>query len=296
MHGTWNACVAAGVALATAVSLGCERRTAVGKRTDVPVSAPSPKTPRPTAPTASSSRSALRRTLPVRAAPSSSALPSPRPDVGKLVRVPIPDDRTAVVVAGASGTERVGVYLHGVCGNLFAIEDWALSASRYITTVALFGDRECADRTRFKWTAGADAVHSRIQAALAQVKSQLPGPLDIRKVIIMGYSQGALWAQGLAHRYPDRYPWVWLGGVPTTPSITKLGRASRVAVVGGAREDTSHMQAGVKALAEAKVAARFFRLPGAAHGQYGAGSPEVVANTLQFLLSPAPAAASAPAE
>jgi predicted esterase len=189
------------------------------------------------------------------------------------------------VVHAPATVRRALIYLHGVCGDILAIRSWAEAASAFGTLVALFGDAPCRRHPgRFSWQAPVEQMQKRIDRALEVVADARGGLLDRQHLTVIGYSQGASRAELLVQRFPERYPYVVLGGDPTEPSPERLHTARAVAVIGGELDSTRHMQAGAEALLESQMRARFMILPQARHGQYGPEASRVMGEALRWLF------------
>lgn len=226
------------------------------------------------------------------AAPASPPAPPPpelpaQVEPGVLTEVPVRADKAALVVHGTATTRRALVYLHGVCGDITAPKSFAAISQHHGTLIALHGDNAtCPQAGRTRWGRDLNRIDSRIQRAVATVRAARGGLLDAEPLVITGYSQGAARAQDLAWRFPDRYRRVLLAGVPVPPSPFKLGKAERVAIVGGEKEPRKHMEQGLAELQRAQVAAELFVLPKAGHGQYGPDAERVMGDALTWLLKP----------
>jgi predicted esterase len=202
---------------------------------------------------------------------------------GRFENVTLDGERLRIVHAAAH-VERALIYLHGMCGNIEAPAEWAEVVHRYATLIALGADVACDPPGRFKWGLNVHRLHERILAAAASVARLRGGHLDTERMVVMGYSQGATRAAMLTEAHPDRYPWVIAGGIPSKPRVNRIGKAARIAIVGGELEPLEHMHAGVDDLRAAGRTVRFFLLPGAAHGQYGAEGPRVLDAVFRFVL------------
>lgn len=180
---------------------------------------------------------------------------------------------------------RALIYLHGMCGNPEAMNDWAPMASQYGTMVVLRADVPCGDRPGNKWPTDIASIQQRIDRALAAVSEQRGGLLDDRELVLIGYSQGAHRGERLAEAYPARYPYLVLGGPPGAASPERLAAARGVAILGGDREDTTHMEAGDAALRAAGIRSRFFVLTGVGHGSYGPDASKILNEVFDWLLN-----------
>lgn len=197
-------------------------------------------------------------------------------------------------VAHAEGSNRHAlVYLHGMCGDSKGADPWTDLATERGTLVVVRADVPCGDRPGYKWPAEPEAIEARIVRALEQVKSSRNGLLDLDRVTLVGYSQGAHRAELLAARYPDKYKNLVLGGPPTAALPENLKAATRVAVLGGELENATHMKKGASDLAAAGITSRFFLLPKTGHGGYGPEGHRVMAEVFTWLWDASAAPTSA---
>ncbi len=206
-------------------------------------------------------------------------------EVGVRTPVAVPGDQDVVVYSGPADRRRAFVYLHGVCGDPGAVESWVHVVTARGTLVVLRGESPCASRPgRSSWKAPATTIAARIERALAAVRAHRGGLLDSNEAVLIGYSQGAARAEQLARLRPDAFPRVVLASGPTPPEPEALAGAAAVAVLAGSKEYQAPLEIGVAALCEAGLRARFFSLPGAAHGEYGHEGARVVDQVLAWLL------------
>lgn len=175
------------------------------------------------------------------------------------------------------------LYLHGVCGNVYAMHPWAQSIAGRVTTVALLGDGACGGG-RYRWSAYVPSIHERAQRALASLAEE--GVLGERvPLAVFGYSQGATRAEKLASMRPHTYTHVVLGSPPMLPNPAHFAHVSALAVTSGEREDGSALERRVHEIAAAGVRARYFELPGAGHGEFGPRAAEVMRNLIEWLYA-----------
>lgn len=207
----------------------------------------------------------------------------PGVEPGVPVLLPVPNDKPVLVIHAPGDNRRAIVYLHGMCGNVRAVETWKAAAAQHGTLIGLLGDRPCGGG-RFKWTLKVDPIQSRIERAFRAVKAARADLLDNSDLVLFGYSQGADRASVLARRFPGRYRRVVLGGPSHQPKLSNLGEAAAVAVFGGEFETTYHMRSGTEVLAAAGKPARFFLLPSAKHGEYGPEGNRVIDEVLSWVL------------
>ena len=249
-------------------------------------SARPPAAPRPTpAPLPSGAREA-----PAPSVDSGPPLPKNPPPLppgvspGEPVVLKVPKDRPIHVIHADPGVRHAIVYLHGVCGDIYAIRPWGDVVVKHGTMVALLGDGSCGKTSgRYRWGSDTRALDARIDRALGVVKEARGGALDTDEVTVFGYSQGAGRAEALAKRYGDRYTRLVLAGLPAAPSAASFTRARSIAVVTGEREPTTIVDAGLEILRGASKRAELFVLPEAGHGQYGPDARRVLSEMFSWL-------------
>ena len=225
---------------------------------------------------------------PVPASPPSPRLPALPAHIqpGEPVVMKVPGDSPIHVFHAPASSRRAMVYLHGVCGDILAIRSWAKAAAEFATLIALYGDAPCRTQPgRYSWRDPLVTIQKRILHAVEIVAAAREGLLDRDSLTLFGYSQGAARAERLVEQYPERYPYVILGGPPTEPAADPLGSAKAVVVIGGERENTDHMEAGAKALVSAGRRARFLVFPSASHGQFGPEASRVIREALTWLYA-----------
>jgi predicted esterase len=203
---------------------------------------------------------------------------------GVSVLVPVPGDKPVLVIHAPADNRRAIIYLHGLCGNVRAVESWKQAAVASGTLISLLGDRPCGGG-RYRWGKKLAVIESRLEQALRAVQAARGGLLDSDRPVLFGYSQGADKAEALVARQPQRYRLVVLGGSPHEPKLRHLGDATAVAVFGGELETFGHMQAGAEVLAAAGKTARFFLLPKAKHGEFGPDGNRVMGELFTWLFS-----------
>lgn len=199
--------------------------------------------------------------------------------------VPVPGDRAAYVLPGESGDPRVIIYLPGMCGDVTAADHFRDAVRSHGTLIAVRGDTACDAPDRFKWRDDPIRIQARIKAAFEQVNAQRQGELSLSTALLFGYSQGAERAERVVAAFPQQYPRVVLGGPPTKASVARLGRASRVAILGGELETTENMRAGAEALSGGGVNCRFFALECAYHGYFGIRAESQLTEVLDWVTA-----------
>lgn len=202
---------------------------------------------------------------------------------GVPVDVPVAGDRPVLAIHAPAENRRAIVYLHGMCGNVHAVETWKDAAAQHGTLIGLVGDVACG-HGRFKWTTKVSRIQARIETAFKAVQAERGGLLDAAELVLFGYSQGADRASLLARNFPRRYRRVVLGGPSHQPKLVNLGDTEVVAVFGGELETTRHMRLGAEVLSAAGKPARFFVLPAAKHGEYGPEGNRVMNEVLSWVV------------
>ncbi len=215
--------------------------------------------------------------------------PPPAPPVEKFdpalpTEVPVAGDLVAQVAHGAVGNRRVIVYLHGVCGDVHKFRAWTDAAIHFGTVVAVLGDDKCKDAGRYKWGFGVERTDRRIVAAVKAVSAVRSAPLDLEAITLVGYSQGSARAEALVRAFPSRYRRAILVAGPKEHTPASFHDALGIAMVGGGRDLKTHLQESAVKAAKAGVRARYFELPGARHGEYGAEAVKVMGAALSWVF------------
>lgn len=230
-------------------------------------------------------------TAPLPPAPIAATEPQNIPDLpadvrpGEFTRVSLPNYRAALVVHGAAHTRRALIYLHGMCGNVERIADWTAAAAHYVTTIALYGNKPCpTSATRFSWNQDIEFIHQLAQLALGKVAQARGGLLDVERVVVFGYSQGASRAERLVERHPERYRWLILGGPPAPPAFERVRNAARSVILVGSEEHQQQLEAVASNLSSLGATTRFDAFEGVGHGGFGPSAPAVMTNALRWLL------------
>jgi predicted esterase len=294
--------------IALALALAATACTRTAPTTASATHAPLPPANVPTTTTSTSAHSATPSDVPRSIAPPPSTIDGPSVAAARtessslaaddsrpieLVTVRVPGDRS-VLVAPGTGALAI-VYLHGRCGDPTAFGAWARAARELGTVVSLRGEVRCRDGERTRWSEDLVGLDRRIDAALRAVARQIAMPVDSAPRIAFGYSQGALRAEALAERFPDRYPRVVLAAGPRGPRPGGLGRARGVLLLGGELDVRAPLVDAARELDERHVRARFLELPGARHGEYGLEAARVLSEGLEWLLEDGPPESDGPA-
>lgn len=215
-------------------------------------------------------------------APTAPPPPQPAP-APELRRIAVPGDRPVFVIEGAAEASRPLLYFHGKCGDPQAFQAWASAAYRVGTIISVLGDIPCKSGGRTRWSTHPGRLDGRVRAAVAAVEAALGRRLDAPP-ILFGYSQGALVAEALAARWPERYPRVVLAAGPRAPRSPRLGELAAILLVAGELDTRHHLSDAAGKLDERGVRARYLELPGARHGQYGPEAETRMSAGLAWLL------------
>ena len=209
--------------------------------------------------------------------------PEPPDPIGpvRTVDVPVPGDLPAVVVRGAREHRKTMLFIPGMCvhpgGYVMSFQHAAAARGEL---VAVQGDVSCGgDGAMRRWSYDLEAMNHRIDAAFAAA-----GLGEVRDVIVIGYSQGAERAEKLVARWPAKYSRAVLIASPVAPSPQLLGGAQAVALMAGTYDGSqATMRAAVRPLERAGVAAAYFSIPNARHGQMGDTPEETMRRALDFV-------------
>jgi pimeloyl-ACP methyl ester carboxylesterase len=203
--------------------------------------------------------------------------------VSQIETIAVEGDRSVFALMGAKEDPRVLVYIHGRCGDpLAGMHAFPDVARAHGTTISVLGDVACPGSSRRRWSGDLQSMQRRIDASIAAVAIARGAPLTSEKLTLMGYSEGALRAESLAKRFPERYPRVVMAASPRAPTPDGFKREQALVTMVGARDVQGEMRSGSAALEKAGLNVRFFLLPGARHGTYGDAGPEVVGEALAW--------------
>jgi predicted esterase len=199
----------------------------------------------------------------------------------------VPDDLPAYVLHGARGDAKI-VFLHGMCGHGQGyVQAFANAAAEHGTVIALSGDFACGEDPAFrKWSADIQGIDGRVREAFAAAEMPLA---ENEEVVVIGLSQGALRAESLVERFPDRYTRAIFIGSPRAPAPARVRNLKSAVIMAGEHEGTWPMKEGAKSLVRAHVPATFIMIPGAHHAQLLEGE-RVMGDALDFVFRPAPQA------
>ncbi len=210
-----------------------------------------------------------------------------RADRTDAVKIPVKRDVAALAVFATGESDQVLVYLPGHCGDpLAGVHAFPAEAAKRGTLLVVQGDQPCPDGRR-KWSADLVGIQRRIDAAIAAAATVRGQPLDAKSLTLLGYSQGALRAEQLVKRFPDRYPRVAIMASPRAPTIAHFPTAARTILAVGALDRQDLMKDGFDALSGAGVPALLLSFPDAGHGSYGPEGARVMDEAFAFLFAEA---------
>lgn len=197
------------------------------------------------------------------------ALAAPSPPAVAVERIEVPGDLPAYVLRGARGPARM-VFLHGMCGHGQGyVQAFQGAAAEKGTIVALSGDDACGDDPAFRrWSMDVERIDARVDAALAA--AGVP-PRAGEGIVVIGMSQGALRAEALAQRFPEKYTHAIFMGSPRPPHPSRVARLRGAVVMSGEHEGTWAMREGARALERVGVPATYVMIPDARHAELREG-------------------------
>lgn len=152
-----------------------------------------------------------------------------------------------------------------------------IAAARRVQLVALRGDKPCTGDFR-GWKFDLEGLSRRIDRTFQGLSLGEP-----RDVLLIGYSQGASVAELLAAREPEKFTRVVLIAKPSRPDPWHFKKVKSVVTMAGTLDAQQLMIQGSKTLSAAGVRARYFPLPGAAHGYMGDDPEGTFERVLEWL-------------
>jgi pimeloyl-ACP methyl ester carboxylesterase len=172
------------------------------------------------------------------------------------------------------------VFLHGHCSHgLGYVQSFQQAAARHGTVVAVQADKACGNGSFRQWTDTPERLDRRIESAFRAAGDTSP----LTGLAVVGYSSGAVLAEMLAHKAPERYAHVVLIGGPQKPVEWRLRRTRSNVMLAGERDRQDLMRRGARDLHASGIPSTFFVLPGAKHGQMGPDAEPVMARALDWL-------------
>jgi predicted esterase len=192
----------------------------------------------------------------------------PRPKVDddrapvEVIEEEVTDDLPAFYSRGKKGAKQKIVFLTGACTHPQGyMQAFQFAAHAVGPMLGPQGDVSCGGPYR-RWSMDLGATNARIEAGFEAAGESG----SLADVVLVGYSQGALLAERLAEKYPERYSRVVLIASPSQPSPARLRRLEAAAMVAGDAE-VSRMKTGAELLDAAGVPTTYLAMPGAPHGQ-----------------------------
>jgi pimeloyl-ACP methyl ester carboxylesterase len=187
---------------------------------------------------------------------------------------------TFVMRGGPLGPARL-VFLHGMCGHgLGYAQSFQFTAARRGKLIAPQGDKPCHGPWA-SWTNDLEALDARIVDTFRRLGHADP----IDDIVLIGYSQGAMRAEDLARRWPQRYTRLVLIASPRVASPRGLDLVRSTVMMAGERDRQDLMKQSAKALVRARIPSTFMVLPDATHGAMGSSPEKTMAEALDWLFS-----------
>jgi predicted esterase len=211
----------------------------------------------------------------------------------------IPGAGDVLILDGAPDGRDVLLYLHGRCGDPEAFRAFARGVPPSITLISVKGDVRCKTSPRSQWSVSASAIDERLRrvVAAASARRVAAGVAPLRETgwLVFGYSQGALRAEVLLARFPDRYAAGVLAAGPRAPKSASFTRTpGSVVVLAGGHDARGHLQAAAEEMADEGRRVRYVVLPEARHGEYGPDAERLVGEALRWILAAPPFTGAAP--
>jgi predicted esterase len=210
---------------------------------------------------------------------------APRDDASKgpirmEVLSPAETPPTFVMRGGPVGPARL-VFLHGMCGHgLGYAQSFQFTAARRGVLIAPQGDKRCGGPWA-SWTGDLDALDARIVDTFRRL-----GQVDpIDDIVVIGYSQGAMRAEDLVRRWPERYTRLVLMASPRVVSPRGFDLVRSTVMMAGERDRQDLMKQGAKALVRAGIPSTFMIIPEATHGAMGPTPEKTMGEALDWLFS-----------
>jgi pimeloyl-ACP methyl ester carboxylesterase len=173
------------------------------------------------------------------------------------------------------------VFLHGMCANALGYaQSFQFSAAKRGTLIAPQGDKPCQGPWA-SWTSDLDALDARIVTSFRQLGHADP----IDDIVVIGYSQGALRAEELARKWPERYTRLILIGSPRVSSSRGFDLVRSTVMMAGERDRLDLMKQSAKVFARAGIPSTFIVLPNASHGAMGADPERTMGDALEWLYA-----------
>jgi predicted esterase len=188
------------------------------------------------------------------------------------------DDVPVFVLRGAADRPMVGVFLHGYCTHgMGYLQAFQFAAAEVGPFIALQGDVRCPGPFR-AWSGDIRAIDRRIDAALqAYIGRTAP------EIVLVGSSQGADRAVGLARAFPGKYRHLILqsGAAPVPPSLVPEVSAAYLLVGQNEGQQAMRTTADLWRRAGRRVALTVVERTG--HADFGGRGDPLMREAFQFV-------------
>lgn len=221
-----------------------------------------------TAPLEAAAPTASAVVAPVDSAPPVASAEPPPPVAAEVERVVVEGDEPVSFVRAPDGSTPRVVFIAGVCTIGYAyLVNFPEAARAHGGGIALEGDQPCAGYPDYRTFSGdADKQEKRIVKALdAIMGGEAPPPKD--GFTLVGYSRGAIIAERMSYKWPDRFPRVIVIGSPSTPNVAMLAGAKAVATMSCSKDVPWLMKGALGGFEYRKIPAAYFEMPDCTHGQ-----------------------------
>ena len=187
---------------------------------------------------------------------------------------------TFVLRGGPTGPERM-VFIHGMCGHALGYaQSFQFTAARRGKLIAPQGDKPCSGPWA-SWSNDLEALDARIVDAFHRLGESDP----IEDVVLIGYSQGAMRAEDLARKWPQRYTRLVLIASPRVSSPRGLDKVRSTVMMAGERDRQDLMKQSALAIIKAGIPSTFMILPEATHGAMGSAPEKSMSEALDWLFA-----------
>jgi len=188
---------------------------------------------------------------------------------------------TFVLRGGPTGPARL-VFLHGMCGHALGYaQAFQFTAARRGKLIAPQGDKPCQPGPWASWSNDLDALDARITGTFRRMGQADP----IDDIVVLGYSQGAMRAEELVRRWPERYTRVVLMASPRVASPRGFDRVRSTVMMAGERDRQDLMKQSARVLAKAGIPSIFMVIPEATHGAMGPTPEKTMSEALDWLFA-----------
>lgn len=173
------------------------------------------------------------------------------------------------------------VFLHGMCGHALGYaQSFQFTAARRGKLIAPQGDKPCQGPWA-SWSNDLEALDARIVDAFHRLGQRDP----IEDIVVIGYSQGAMRAEDLARRWPDRYTRLVLIASPRVSSPRGFDKVRAALMMAGERDRQDLMKQSARAIAKAGIPSTFMIIPDATHGAMGSAPEKTMTEALDWLFA-----------